>query len=48
MEIKENPIYFRAFFLLVKILIEIRQNLVFKKYSFKEKFIHGTRNRFFG
>ena len=35
---------FRAFFLLVEIIIEITRNSVFKKYSCKGKLIHGRGN----
>ena len=38
---------FRAFFLLVEIIIEIMQNPVFKKHSCKGKLIHGRENGFF-
>ena len=39
---------FRAFFLLVETIIEIRQNLIFKKYSSKGKLVDGKENRFSG
>ena len=37
---------FRAFFLLVETFIEIRRNLIFKKYSYKRKFIPARVNGF--
>ena len=39
---------FRAFFLLLETIIEIRQNSIFKRYYCQEKFICGRRNRFSG
>ena len=39
---------FRAFFRLVKTIIEIRRNSVFKKYFCNGKVIHGGGNGFSG
>ena len=53
MEIRGNPVFlkmtlfqlmetdFRAFFLLVETIIEIRQNLSFEKYSCSGKLVRG-------
>ena len=39
---------FRAYFLLVETIIEIRKNSVFKKYSSKGELIHCKGNEFSG
>ena len=39
---------FRAFFLLVETITEIRRNTIFKKYPYQEKFIPAKGNGSFG